>query len=419
MMFQVLHFVAVSQFAAQSQPSIWTLSSAKGVLSASFIDPVTGVQTPGGSGAIATAFPPRTGCTWTAHNMRSTTYFEQNASLFVLVEETCEGVSGRTNTSVITVRAPSPPFDPKQKPEPLVIYRPVWYSRVQAFLAVDVKRWNLAWDSVCNVVVLAPTQVGSSIQFNTLVVSEYDGEVRPRAPLLIEEIRFPMTTIKVDGFAVLQSSGVSSGWPLKAQCHECGFYTLEHNAFDGVAQAQRFLIGRDFTTAKLLSNVTDAFNIMTLSAPSPRAFASAFANRSRSSTAAPLPFVGIGACDASQAWSAVACAAHDGELVLLAFDGAANTAVANNSPYPLAFLGKGGNEAERAATVKLGVVLSPLTYALDTPGVFARLLVAGSVVSYVVTPAKAASSSPLIAHSNGTAPLALKTLPQMWQHTQR
>ena len=408
---QVIILQVAASLALQAQPSIWTLStSTKGVLTASFIDPVTGVQTPGGSGAIAPALPTRTGCTWTAHpSSQATTYFEQNASLFMLVEETCEGASGRTNISVITIRTPQPPFGPKQKPGPLVIYRQLWSAGSPAYLEVDLARWNLAWDSVCNVIVLAPTQVASSVQFNTLMVSEYDGEVRPRAPLLIED-----TSVKVDGFAALQSSGVSSGWPFKAQCHECGFYTLEYNAFDGVAQARRFLVGRDFTTAELLSNVTDAFNLMTLSAPSARAFASAFASRSRA--AAPLPFVGIGACDASQAWSAAACAAHDGELVLVAFDGAA-TAVAN-SPYPLAFLGKGGNEAERAATAKLGVVLSPLDPygALGTPGVFARLLVAGSVVSYVVTPAKAATRTPLVARYNGTAPLALKAIPQTWQH---
>jgi hypothetical protein len=33
-------------------------------------------------------------------------------------------------------------------------------------------------------------------------------------------------------------------------------------------------------------------------------------------------------------------------------------------------------------------------------------------VSYVVTPAKAATRAPLIARYNGTAPLALKAIPQ-------
>ena len=48
----------------------------------------------------------------------------------------------------------------------------------------------------------------------------------------------------------------------------------------------------------------------------------------------------------------------------------------------------------------------------SAPGVFARLVVDGSVVSYVVTPAKAATRAPLIARYNGTAPLALKAIPQ-------
>ena len=116
---------------------------------------------------------------------------------------------------------------------------------------------DVQWDHVCNVVATVEGELPS--HFWTLMVSEYDARVRPQVPFALEE-----GWRRVPGLSGMDmGSGAATGGPDAWNCgDECLVYALE--AYDGAALPRR-LVGRNFHTGAVATNVSDGLGLLTMS----------------------------------------------------------------------------------------------------------------------------------------------------------
>lgn len=232
-----------------------------------------------------------------------------------------------------------------------------------------VELWNVAWDHVCNILVLAPrpaeegTRVEEGadyVEWDTLMVSEYDGQVRPQTPLrrqLAGETNEPGWS----GWALVESApsfmdfhGKPTGGPYQSNCgEECSVYTLEEWWENGErALIARRLIGRNFHTAAVTYNRTDSLQIQTLSLDPALQFTT-------NGTDGKAVAVGLGVCCDHEWCEREVCGGHPGAMVLFAFLGEGDTHGAPLAPLALSVLNSGQPlpVASQADAIRLGVVL--------------------------------------------------------------
>ena len=202
--------------------------------------------------------------------------------------------------------------------------------------------------------------------------------------------------MKVDGLAsILYTEGKETGWPTQGNCGDCSVFTLEAQLRDGQEHGPRRIVGRDFHTAAVRTNVTDSVPLRSLSAYYKDAY---HADEC-------VYMVGVGVC-CEEAHCDPGCAGHGGSPALVGYG------AADKPPYLLAVLPSGteGLSAEQMEeTARLGVLLTP-TVPFGKADVYARVFVGGSVASYVLT----CGGASLAAAPNGTAVLA-GGAPSLWQ----
>merc|ERR1719373_273189 len=136
-----------------------------------------------------------------------------------------------------------------------------WEIESQSY---SLEQYSLTWDHVCNIIVLSPNLTTSSI--DTLMVSEYDTQVRPQTPYRSMNADNPWR--KIDGFGVLDfGDGKESGWDqMQGNCGlKCVLYTIEAQ-FDssGKEISGRRIIGRNFHTGELVYNVSNQYYLQTM-----------------------------------------------------------------------------------------------------------------------------------------------------------
>jgi hypothetical protein len=362
--------------------SVWTLGapldSAPGTLVATFINVSSGAETPAGELNLETVLPHADGCMKGRWNVaqgtrgQGNTMFRENATLFFLAVEYCaeaaEDPDGISRVVLLGVMEPHPPWGvPAPPPPPLQLRLPyglpyhTWNrsSSVEGVMEWGLERWNIMWDHVCNIIVLAPsgTQATNLLTHQTLMVSEFDAQVRPQAPYstgpAVPDQSRGWASAKLDGVAAIQYDGHELGWPDQGNCGSCPVFTVEGHYWDGNQLPQRFIIGRSFHDAKLVANVSDTLGLETLSVDPRRP--------PDTGNAPPRHFVGLGLCcdPQSQQDCDQACVGHVGELVLLAYAGDAS-----NPPYFLAYLddysvaaGQPPPRPDHETSIRLGVLL--------------------------------------------------------------
>jgi len=191
---------------------------------------------------------------------QSNAMFGMNATAYFLAEEKCADKTQRV--AILAVFNPQPPFPPPPPPSPSTICTccggtrtkgcpppsppcpcpppmppspppPPTPTRVMQSIkatggSVDMQTWNMVWDGVCNFVVLQPVEsTAANISFttwNTLMVSEYDGAVRPQSPYFSQPtLPDDGTTVKLPGLGGMLYDGKSEGWPkmVRSRCSSC------------------------------------------------------------------------------------------------------------------------------------------------------------------------------------------------------
>ena len=256
---------------------------------------------------------------------------------------------------------------------------------------------NLAWDDTCNIIVTAPTRgQDGTITFETLMVSEYDGQVRPQVPLFSEPEAGVAAWRRVEGLGAMDVFGESTGGPLAWNCgDECALLTLEEYGYgdhghgdddDEFTAMPRRLVGRRFHTGAVASNVTAAHGLLTLSAVGSPAWEARLQAAIHPERAPPTPqhapFVGLGVCPATSAANG-ACG-EPGALVLLGY----TTGLSTHGPEVLVQF-RGGKALSPAAVdeaVGLGVVVRESWDAASARGALvAHVWLAGTVVTFDLT----------------------------------
>ena len=398
---------------------LWTLSPGPtpGTLAGGFLDAATGVATPAGTADLAKVLPHASSCRdgeWRFSDggrEQGSTMFRGNATLFILAEEVCDGKTARV--VLLGMMGPFPPFappapaPPPPPPPPLMIFGTPYASwNASSFTQNPLSSWNILWDSVCNVVVLAPESDAETTTFQTLMVSEYDRQVRPQTAYSSQPMAPTDGAVKVAGVAALQFGGKELGWPTEGNCGDCSLFTLEAQLVAAAEVKPRHLIGRAFHSAELVTNVTDSLQIQTLS-QDPRA------NDFYGSGTLHNSLVGIGLCCVED-WCDAKCAGHDQEPVLIAYSGGVHPC------YILAFLFDSPVNTTRANqtgdlvnTARLGVMLTPVDPFGQSKELYARVAHAGRVYSYVLV---SGDSGELTAVGNGSAAITGQAQPPwLWQ----
>ena len=123
-----------------------------------------------------------------------------------------------------------------------------------------LKNWNVIWDHVCNVIVVAPRTQGENIvDYETWMISEYDWEARKQ-----HSLQPPTSWTKSIGFGALDDFGVSTGGPYQLNCGDnCSLYTLQDKA-----GADPRIVGRNFHTGEETSSIANSLSVKTLTGPS-------------------------------------------------------------------------------------------------------------------------------------------------------
>ncbi len=225
--------------------NLWTLSGSEtsGTLVASFLNASTGAQTPAGELSLTTVLPHPAGCVdgeWSlvkGTRGQSSTMFSMNATLFFLAKEKCAGDTNRV--VLLGLMEPSPwetPAPPLRLRLPFGLPYAAWNRSSHEDIARwGTERWNIVWDQVCNIVVLAPSAENDSVlTYETLMVSEFDSQARPQAPYSSEPVEPSSdgwTAHKVAGLAAIQYSGQELGWPDEGNCGNCPVFTLEAHSW--------------------------------------------------------------------------------------------------------------------------------------------------------------------------------------------
>eukprot|EP00041_Stephanoeca_diplocostata_P036426 m.1331337 g.1331337 ORF g.1331337 m.1331337 type:complete len:461 (-) comp24863_c1_seq1:3265-4647(-) len=380
--------------------------------------------------AGAVILPP-TNCTpgWRLSNgttQQSSTTFYMNGSWFFLGHEMCGEVV--EHTSLFSVIGPFP--DANGAVAPLEVTgaypaRVVKIDDLETYGNTPIDTWNLAWDWTCNIVVIAPhrskavqdageVSAESSIVFKTLQISYYDSAIRPQADLTEELEDCKNCWRKVSGTAGLDARGMQEQdlHTRELNCgDECTLYVVEQffNA-DGKPHFPRRIIGRSFRTGKVLSNVTDIVNTVSLT----------YADIYTYYNAKQHDFIGLGMCsDAS--WEDKKCKGNAGKMTLIAYKGR------DSAPYVIETLditvpAKGVDAAGRrmynvrdsadaTTAARLGVsVIKASPFDPEKTTTVARILIDRKIVSYVLNYNTEGDLSGRV----NTTSAALPHVPYMW-----
>jgi hypothetical protein len=289
----------------------------------------------------------------------STTFFE-NRTWFLLAQQTCDSKINQTSLFGMMVNED-------------VYLREFWSTNAD----VPLNKLNVIWDWVCNIIVLLPQTAHKLTQYSMLMVSEFDRQVRPQAMYMSEPANRLNGWVKVDGLAAMDiGDGQEAGWDKQeGNCGEnCALYTLERYLVNGKERAPRALVGRNFHTAKLMSNVTDALQIQTMTYQHPIPGSMGSADRF---------FIGLGLC-CTEKWCEPKCKTHPGALSLFAYAGGASI------PFFLGLVNAGAalSKSDTAAAVQAGVLLDFPAYSpapKPTDPIAAHVLVEGKVQTYAIT----------------------------------
>jgi hypothetical protein len=285
-------------------------SDGSGPITISVMDPSSGSVD--GPDARTVAFPAST-CTpgWSLSNGthgQTSSVFAMNQTVFILAQETCTdpstGITSYANTTVFgmfagifedfAAREWWAHSELRMDPDD---FRP--YAELSN-LTDNVLDMNINWDHTANVLLVAPAPPPASPDRSTprrdgmpqrmqiLEISEYDGEVRPKAVYNASPpCGYPkpaggcwgrvngLSTVDFhspERLAALRASRHLDPRPLRARfreehCENCSFYYLEEQIQYGttpVEGAARNLIGRRVQTGSVTLNITDPTNLLSL-----------------------------------------------------------------------------------------------------------------------------------------------------------
>eukprot|EP00040_Diaphanoeca_grandis_P025946 m.144533 g.144533 ORF g.144533 m.144533 type:complete len:445 (+) comp30381_c0_seq1:74-1408(+) len=376
-------------------------SSMKAPLSLGIINSTTGVYTASSQPLVMPDVPstcktPSWYFTGT-HGQTSTTFL-MNRSVFFLAQLQCNDVP----TEVMVLRMfINGYYDPNDRTP--IDLRPGPRFNSSTHLISKLERWNIAWDWVCNFIVLAPSNSAHAegTVFETLMISEYDGAVRPQKSFFVE----PATNmkngwVKVDGLGGIDFDGESTGWPYQGNCGDtCVQYAIEAQYLGGNEVFPRRIIGRMFHTSELASNVTDSLQAQTMSYYTGNSWLE------ESAAKAEAYFVGLGVC-CEHAGCAKECAGNDGDLVLFGYDGGKTDVT-----FLTVVSKKGaGSQTDIDETIRLGVQLQAEPMWSQGP-IVATIYVNKAVVKFKMS---RADDGELVATHIHTSPTFDTPAPLLW-----
>lgn len=290
---QQLLVVGGASASMPGMPTIWTLAKEPGggagegpLLTAAFLNSTSGELTPAGDVSL----PPPASCPsggWqlpSGTTGQTSTLFQQNATLFFLAQEDCSGGNSRSPAAssggavvLFGLMQPFPPFS-GAPPSPAPALRVRQYGQPFngsiADLSLGLEHWNIIWDAVCNVLVLAPKTAGGKTSYITYMLSEFDGQLRPRATYFSQpQAPAAGDLVKVPGLgAVLYTVGGEMGWPNEGNCGDCPVYSVigataapaAAALVAGGGPARRWLVGHNFHSGAEMSKVPDPFGPRTI-----------------------------------------------------------------------------------------------------------------------------------------------------------
>jgi len=296
--------------------------------------------------------PPPSGCTgWNlgGNGTKGQTFttFDINGSWLVLAEGTgCR--SSIPTIALIDMIGPAPPSMGLQ-------------SRIRAVLSTTsaLSDMSASWDYTCNVVVVSREAGSEQVRFKTNQVSFYDGQQRMQADYKTEPVTCTDCWRKVAGLGGIDPGAFAKPYEkgdMEWYCGDsCVFYSIEEQLVEGKIVLPRQLVGRSFRTAQLMVNISDSFQIQTMTyVPSL------------------LVFLGIGRC-CQESWCDSACKGIP-EQDLVIFQYVPKT-------QSLSFKAHLGPETgdDPASTIRLGV---ETTFQFSHRSAAAFVMYDGKVISY-------------------------------------
>ena len=319
--------------------------------------------------------PKHDGCEWAIQGTegRGTATFHSNRSFFFLAQQTC--ASSNNDVSINqTILSHSPlawfydgeefiynttdPFDKAGRSNPDEVRNA---SIIKSFPGADynlsLDHWNLAWDHACNLITIAPRETNSSRFFETWMISEYDGQARPQKKAAVEEPRDGDWHRSKGSMGALDGYGVTVGGPYEANCGaNCSFFSVEASA---AHPENSRIVGRNFHTGKVLSNISNTVDIRTLTSPS-EWWGTAYNN---------FVMLGLGVCHGNSTdvsdMADYCMQARDGDIVLVAYGGSGKGRAALT---PLVTVSSTDDPSSKD-TLRLGVVaLGPYEVGGVSPG---------------------------------------------------
>jgi len=246
---------------------------------------------------------PSSSCRWNlgeGTRGQTSATFNMNSSFFFLAQEADCPSYATPRTLLLDVMGP---FESANGCA--VSCRPLQQINTTAY----IDTMNIDWDHTCNVVALNPEQHNDSVIYRVLQISEYDGQVRPQVVYKQEEKDCKDCWRKVQGVGALDQGNFTSVWNPELNCGDsCVFYSLEQQYQAGAPVLPRAFVGRSFRTGLLMANVSDPFNLLTLTWVSWLQDYNTFNQ-----------FIGIGVC-CSESYCHADCAGLDGHMVLVSYE---------------------------------------------------------------------------------------------------
>ena len=139
-----------------------------------FINATTGEVTTGGKIVFPELKPACEDGIWDmeSHNGSTSTAFFINSSWFFLAQLKCNNTVVSTHLMEVNgLREPDPTIENKVR------------SYVSWNNTLPLKKWSIAWDWVCNIIVVFPDEE----TMKTYMVSDYDGQIRPQSDYDLSE----------------------------------------------------------------------------------------------------------------------------------------------------------------------------------------------------------------------------------------
>lgn len=167
----------------------------------------------------------------------------------------------------------------------------IWHSFPGHTYDFPLASWNIVWDHACNYVVVAPRrsqgkassqqqeeeqqqQQQQEVVYETWMISEYDAQARQQKDLQHQPQR-PRGWAKVNGLGAMDFYAMTVGGPWEMNCgSNCSLFSLEE--FGGptgpseteTATPPSRIVGRNFHTGEVLSNVSNVQGVRMFASPS-------------------------------------------------------------------------------------------------------------------------------------------------------